>query len=112
MMVMASIRAARDARLRTTAALICRSRLAEMRVEALPLQSTGETPLPDDDGQWTWSAVVGSGPLEELLSLNVSVAHTNAVGEIDHRFSLSQWIRDPAALADAATATSATGATP
>lgn len=97
-------RAALDAQLRSDAILLCRSRLAEIRAGVLPLQSVDNQALPDGDGRWTWSAALTGGPLEELIAITVTVSHSSASGTINHQYSLTQWMQDPAVLADAAAA--------
>ncbi|MFH5806348.1 hypothetical protein [Alienimonas sp. DA493] len=95
------VRMSEEARLRTKAEEFATAKLNEVLAGVEPLQSVGEAPLEGDDGLWSYSLTVASGPAEGLLDVTVAVLHEGLRGEPNEAFRLQQFVRDPAVLLDA-----------
>lgn len=80
---------------RATAQRICQSLMNEILVGARPLQSTPETPLPDEP-DWVWSAELK--PLElktrsPMGQLRVTVARGSITEGRGEQLTLWRWVR-------------------
>ena len=97
------VRAGEEARLRTKAEELGTDKLNELLAGVEPLQSVEGTPLPGDDGLWSYSVTVAPGPAgtEGLLVVSVTVLHEGVRGTPDEAFRLQQLIRDPNVLLEA-----------
>ncbi len=93
--------AAVQGQFRTAAVLYAETKLNEAIAGVVPLQSTGKTPLEDDDA-WSWSMTVGSGSLNDLLMVTVTVTRDGESAASRHQYSVSRLVRDPQIFLDAA----------
>lgn len=79
--------------LRSQAALIAQSKLAELSSGVLSLTSQSDTPL-DDDPDWTWSVEDTADNIPGLHRVRVTVwRETNLTGRVS--VTLSQYVLDP-----------------
>jgi general secretion pathway protein I len=99
------------------AAQLAQSKMAELYVGAVPLQSQGDTPF-DEDPDYTWSVDAQQNTLQNLWNVTVTVTRTRGDGTKTET-KLSQMIMDPSlrgtsydAAATAAAATSSSGSSP
>ena len=88
-------RAASNAHRRTEAALLCKSKLAEILASGGPWETVSATPFGEEAPGWQWSLTVAAGPLQDLLTLEVTVLHEAAGQAGQHSMSLVRWVRDP-----------------
>ena len=95
------VRAGEEARLRTKAEEFATVKLNELLAGIEPLQTIGETPLPGDDGLWSYAVELAAPPAEGLADVSVVVTHEGVRGTPDEVFRLRQLIRDPNVLLDA-----------
>jgi general secretion pathway protein I len=98
------------------AAQLAQSKMAELYVGAVPLQSQGDTPF-DEDPDFTWSVDAQQNTVQNLWNVTVTVTRTRGDGSKTET-KLSQMIMDPSlrgtsydAAATAAASTSASSST-
>jgi general secretion pathway protein I len=82
-----------EAKHRSVAAHLARSKMAEVRIGALPLESVGETPL-EDDPDFQWQMDVAGAPADGLHLVHIRVFRERSNG---HRIEavLSEYVIDP-----------------
>ena len=71
----------------------CETVLAEALAGSIPMQDASGNF--EDNPDWSWSVIVLDGPHVDLLSLEVTVAHLDQLGNEDERFTLVRWVRNP-----------------
>lgn len=91
-LVQIGARRAEESAFLSRASLECRSKMAELAVGAEPLEATDWTPLPEPN--WFWKAEVGSGAIDGLTEIQVSVKFDPGSNPI--RVTLAQIVIDPA----------------
>ncbi len=98
-------RAARQATLQAQAVRLCQSKLDEVLAGVEPLEAVDQAPLDESDPSWVWSLALEPTDFDELVLLEVTVAHLNQNGLPDATFSLRRYLRQ----VDSAGAESAEG---
>jgi general secretion pathway protein I len=93
-------RAAVQAELRSRAALLCESKMAEVVSGIESLQSVSNVPFDAQHADWVWSLVVQPGPHADLLDVSVTVRHVGGNRQADVSQTLRRFIRDPQIFLD------------
>ncbi|MEZ6072295.1 MAG: hypothetical protein R3C10_19055 [Pirellulales bacterium] len=108
-MIATGSRAATQSRLRTKAAILCQTKLAEIVAGAEPMTATsgGSLADPATSGDvlagWSWDLGVTQGDLRtDLVRLEVTVRHSGENGESDAASTLIRYVRSPAVYEAAA----------
>jgi type II secretory pathway pseudopilin PulG len=119
-MVDSASRTALRAQKLTQAALQCESVMAELSSGVLPLQTTGETPLPELGDQWTYTVVCepqdwANVPIDGQTVAGLQVVHVTVTwspqdGD-DLQYTLSRVMLDPRVRVPAAEATTTSTST-
>ncbi len=80
---------------------IARSILAEMEIGQVEIVDTSETPCEDDEDEgWTYTITTEDVADDAPGLKKVTVAVTDSDSFRPHTYHLTQWILDPAALAE------------
>ncbi len=95
-------RAAVHARLQTQAMLRCQSKMAEVLVGVEPMLAVSDSPFEDLSEDWTWTLIVGDGPVTDLLELELTVTHIGPNDIPNASYVLNRYVRDPQLFLDAA----------
>jgi|SRR5690606_37077923 len=93
-------RAGVGGQLQTKAAMLCQTKMAEVVGGIEPLSPVSGAELPDAGLGWTWTLEVASGPSPDLLSVAVTVLHSNGQENTNASFTLRRLMRDPQVLLD------------
>ena len=88
-------RAARESLQESAAALRAERVMNELLAGVQPLVNSGPNVFQDDQ-IWSWSCVVSTGPLSDLLEVTVTVRRDDGSPETAPEWSLTRWSRDPA----------------
>jgi prepilin-type N-terminal cleavage/methylation domain-containing protein len=75
------------------AAVLCRSKLAEVAAGVIPLSSQGDTPF-DEDPDYTWSLDCEQGNVSGLWQVKVTVTRERKDGQ-KIQIALAQYLLDP-----------------
>lgn len=87
-------RSAIEARLRTEAALLCDTKMAELAAGVIPLSgSTGE--VIEENPNWNYSVSVENASQVGLLAVTVTVAQNNAANQSPMSLSIVRLLPDP-----------------
>lgn len=82
-----------DIQQRSLAAQMCQSKLAEIAVGAVPLQSQGATPF-DEDPEWQWQLDAEPGSVTGLYTVQVKVFRPRSDGS-EIAVSMTRLVLDP-----------------
>jgi Tfp pilus assembly protein PilV len=75
------------------ATMLCQSKMAEVLVGAVPLNSQSDVPF-DEDPDWTWSLDCEQGNVSGLWNVTLTVKHESAAG-LKTQCVMSQMLLDP-----------------
>jgi Tfp pilus assembly protein PilV len=92
------VRGSFEARRMSKAALLCESKLSEIVAGVEPAESVSQATFEDEPG-WVWSVEVARGPVEGLLTVDVTVEQVDET-LFPVSFRLTRWMRDPAYLTE------------
>jgi general secretion pathway protein I len=95
-MIATGSRAATQSQLRTEAALMCETKLAEVMSGVEPMVPISGAPIVGQTPEWTWRLELMPGPHMDLLMLQVSVIRQSEDRGSDVTSSLVRYVRDPA----------------
>jgi Tfp pilus assembly protein PilV len=87
---------AREVSIRSRAARLCQTKLAEVLAGAVPLSAQEDTPF-DEAPDYVWSVTADAGPATNLFLVTVTVSHPEPNG---YRIecSLNQMVLDPTVI--------------
>lgn len=92
------VRGSFEARRMSKAALLCESKLAEVVAGIEPAESVSQVTFEDEPG-WVWSLEVIDGPVEGLLTVEVTVEQVDET-LFPVSLRLTRWMRDPEYLTE------------
>ncbi len=87
---------AMEVSIRSRAARLCQTKLAEVLAGVVPLSAQADTPF-DEAPDFTWTLAVDSGPTTNLFLVTVTVSHQDSNG-FRTECSLYEMVLDPAVV--------------
>jgi prepilin-type N-terminal cleavage/methylation domain-containing protein len=87
---------ANEVSIRSRAARLCQTKLAEVLAGVVPLSAQSDTPF-DEAPDFTWSLTTDSGPATNLFLVTVTVSHAG-LGGYTTQCSLYEMVLDPSVV--------------